>query len=521
MLGPETAPADPVPVQVPGLTDVKAVAAGGGHSLALKSDGTVWAWGWNGDGQLGDGTTRSRTAPVQVSGLTGVVRIAAGGAHSLAVKDDGTVWAWGSNAGGQLGDGTTMDRLTPVQVKTLSGATTVAAGRFHSLALKEDGTLWAWGDDQFGQLGDAVELPPPVWRAGRLGPMQAGGLSGVAKIAAGTTHNLALKTDGTLWAWGENSYGQLGNGIARPWDWPARSKPVQVTGPAAIAEIAGDGSLSLAVTDDGSVWTWGVDDSGWQAVPVRVEGLSGVAVAAAACGFYSYPFEFPEYGLAGRPGPYYLAVQSDGNLWEWGARYGGSYFGRPSPVRAFTEVAAAAPGLLRNLVLKRDGTVWEWKTTASGPSPVNGLTNTVAVTATDCIEEPCCCSLALKRDGTVWLWEAPPRFGRLPQRIAPAPLAGLDDVTAIASRGNHHIALKRDGTVWEWFIYEGNATKSLVPVPVAGLTDIIMIAAGAGHGLALRRDGTVWAWGENVYGQLGTQSITARTVPVQVVAPAP
>ena len=124
------------------------ISGGGYHSLALKKDGTVWAWGHNEYGQLGDGTqTLGRLTPVQVSGLSGVIAIAAGEYHSLALKSDGTVWAWGGNYEGQLGDGTTNNKLTPVQVSGLSGVIAIAASYRHSLALKSDGTVWAWGSN--------------------------------------------------------------------------------------------------------------------------------------------------------------------------------------------------------------------------------------------------------------------------------------------------------------------------------------------------------------------------------------
>ena len=136
------------PVQVPGLSDVVDVATSQGHSLALKRDGTVWAWGDNYYGQLGNGTKTQSLVPVQVVGLTGVSKVAAGGASfSLAVKNDGTVWAWGSNSSGELGDGTTMDRPTPGGVTGISGVVNVAAGASHVLALKNDGTVWFWGDN--------------------------------------------------------------------------------------------------------------------------------------------------------------------------------------------------------------------------------------------------------------------------------------------------------------------------------------------------------------------------------------
>ena len=131
----------------PGHSANPQIAGGGEHSIALKSDGTVWAWGNNWVGQLGDGTTSHRSTPVQVSGLSGVIAIAGGGYHSIALKSDGTVWAWGWNEYGQLGDGTTSHRSTPVQVSGLSGVIAIAGGGYHSIALKSDGTVWAWGNN--------------------------------------------------------------------------------------------------------------------------------------------------------------------------------------------------------------------------------------------------------------------------------------------------------------------------------------------------------------------------------------
>ncbi|MCL1983769.1 MAG: hypothetical protein FWG58_00020, partial [Methanomassiliicoccaceae archaeon] len=150
------------------------VAAGGAHSLALKSDGTVWAWGWNAQRQLGDGTGTERSTPVQVKGpggtgyLTNVIAIAAGGNHSMALKEDGTVWAWGYDLYGQLGDGDSggADKSTPIQVKGQDGTgyltdvKAIAAGNMHSIALKSDGTVWAWGWNQYGGLGDGTSGSP-------------------------------------------------------------------------------------------------------------------------------------------------------------------------------------------------------------------------------------------------------------------------------------------------------------------------------------------------------------------------
>ncbi len=171
--------------------------------MALKTDGTLWTWGHNFYGQVGDGTTNNRSTPVQIEGT--YIAISAAGAHSLALKSDGTLWAWGSNSNGQLGDGTFNNRTRPVRVG--SGFSAIAAGGDvfggHGVALKADGSLWSWGRNDQGQMGDSQF-------ASRVVPVQVG--MGYAAIAAGKSHTLAYKPDGTLWSWGANLSGQLGNG---------------------------------------------------------------------------------------------------------------------------------------------------------------------------------------------------------------------------------------------------------------------------------------------------------------------
>jgi hypothetical protein len=192
------------------------IAAGPQYSLAVKDDGTgngtgtVWAWGRNDSGQLGNGTFVSSPTPVQVQGLTGVLVVAAAGGYSLALKDDGsgrgtgTVWAWGENNNGQLGDGTTVDRNTPAEVQGVAGVRAIAAGGSHVLVLLSDGTVWAWGSNASGERGDGTTVAASA-------PNQVLGLSGVTAIAAGGQHSLALLADTTVRAWGSNSSGQLGD----------------------------------------------------------------------------------------------------------------------------------------------------------------------------------------------------------------------------------------------------------------------------------------------------------------------
>ncbi|MCV4234646.1 S-layer homology domain-containing protein [Virgibacillus sp. LDC1] len=246
-LGNGTTTQQNAPVTVTGLSDVKAIAAGGYYSLALKSDGTVWAWGVNGSGELGDGTTTDRYVPVQVDGLTDVIAIAAGGSHSLAVKQDGTVWAWGSNTYGTLGDGTRTHRTRPVQVRNLQHIVAVAGGGYHSLAVDRAGNVWSWGDNSRKQLGLSSNVSSLI-------PVPIPGIEHVREISAGGFHSVAMKKDGTVWGWGLNSGGQIGDGTYNNTrDIPTLTKAVLDT----TAPDIGSGMLNpYSITADSVGLEW-------------------------------------------------------------------------------------------------------------------------------------------------------------------------------------------------------------------------------------------------------------------------
>ncbi|MBM7567833.1 InlB B-repeat-containing protein [Paenibacillus sacheonensis] len=260
------------PVQIKGLDRVKQIASSIMSTYALKEDGTLWAWGLNENGQLGDGTLENRAAPVQVKGISGVTAISTGlGYHVLALKNDGTVWAWGRNDNGELGDGTTTQRQLPVQVAGLTNVVALVNAGYHSLALKSDGTVWAWGRNSYGESGGGVS-------ADRTVPYQVA-IDGVKAIAAGDHHSMAVKDDGTVWTWGRNTYGTLGDGTA-----VNRVSPVQAVGIDHVKSVAGGTHFSYALKDDGTVWSWGINNYGQlgdgttstRLSPVQVSGLTDV-----------------------------------------------------------------------------------------------------------------------------------------------------------------------------------------------------------------------------------------------------
>jgi alpha-tubulin suppressor-like RCC1 family protein len=516
------------PFPVPGLASVVAVSAGWYHTLALRSDGTVWAWGYNGYGQLGDGTTIQRTTPVQTILLTNVVAIAAGQHFSLALKSDGTVWAWGYNGYGQLGDGTTTNRLTPVQVTALTGVAQIAAGNNHSLARKSDGAVWGWGYNAYGQLGDGSTTS-------RTNIVKAAGLSGVTAIGAGYNHSLAV-SGGLVYAWGYNGQGQLGDSTTTN-----RSTPVQTSGLTSVSTVAGGESFSLALKSNGSVWGWGINSAGQLGNGGTNQSL--IPVAQSACSTNPAPGQVGASTFTSHISSNYkfaLVAKSDGAVWAWGKNeYGqlgdGTTLDRATPVQAagITGATRVSAGFRHGLAVTGNGAVWSWGSNGNGqlgsgtvggnrptPQPISGITGVTAVAA------GWYHSLALKSDGAVWAWGyngyQQLGDGTNTQRSSPVQVIGLSGATAVAAGQYFSVALKSDGTVWTWGdngsgqLGDGTYTQRSSPVQVDGLSNVVAISAGYNNALALKSDGTVWGWGHDVYGQLGDGSTGFRPYIVRV-----
>ena len=323
---------DPSAVAVADYDIVGNVAAGEQHTLVLKSDGTVWAFGANTSGQIGDTTSQERRTPVQVTGLTNVVAITAGSLHSLALKADSTVWAWGASDMGQIGDGTNSTRFQPVQVLSgaapLSGVVAIAAGRYHSLALKADGTVFAWGgwhqNAGGGYLIDyrAVQVPT---------------LTGISAISAGAQHSVALKTDGaatgTGWVWGKNDDGPLGDGTTSIGVVP--TKVVED-----VTAVAAGALNTFFQKPDGTVVATGRSDRG----QLGEGGVTSRTSILAA-------FVTPGVKQLSPGGHHTLALKSDGTVWGSGYNVAGelgdgTFTQRTTPVQTglIRDVVAVAAG---------------------------------------------------------------------------------------------------------------------------------------------------------------------------------
>jgi alpha-tubulin suppressor-like RCC1 family protein len=327
---------------------VTKVAAGGYHSLFLKSDGSLWAMGNNGDGELGDGTTDNgnynTSLPEQIM-AGNVTAIAAGANFSLFLKSDGSLWAMGDNGSGQLGDGTYNQTNLPEQI-VASNVTTIAVGEYHSLFLKSNGSLWAMGNNGYGQLGDGT-TDNGIYNTNRPEQIVA---SNVTAIVAGRYHSLFLKSDGSLWAMGYNASGQLGDGT-----YNKTNRPKQIVAGNVTAIVAG-WTYSLFLKSDGSLWAMGYNGSGQLGDGTynqtnRPEQIVASNVTAIAAG----------YGHG-------LFLKRDGSLWAMGDNeYGQLGDGttdndnyntnRPEQIVA-GNVTAIAGGGYHSLFIQSDGSLW-------------------------------------------------------------------------------------------------------------------------------------------------------------------
>lgn len=572
---------------------VVTVAAGDDHNLALTSDGQVFAWGTNTFGQLGNNNTTSSMVPVAVmasGALAGktVVAIAAGRYHSLALTSDGQVFAWGYNSNGQLGNRSTTSSAVPVVVSTegvLAGlrVVAVAAGDQHNLALTTDGRVFAWGANFNGQLGNnstaSCSAPVAVHSSAALAGKT------VTAIATGSFFSLALTSDGHVVAWGDNGYGQLGNGGTTKSLSPVAVNTCGTLANKLVIAIAGGVSSSIAFTSDAQVYAWGYNGTGLlgnnsstdSPLPVAVNTsgtLSGKMVAAIAAGDYHC---LAMFGLPGSPtvtlspvSQTVVQTESSGvsisftaaaiDVFPFTVQWQLSQTGSAGPFSDIIANPSTTTGTLTltNVVPEQNGYAYravfanDGGSCATSAATLSVTTVNEAVTFTSGTDLPFVASnpvvsgslnitlgfapilgtnlTILKNTGTAFIRGT---FSNLPQgAIVPLTANGVTlNYIANYYGGNGRslvlqwplIGVAAWGDNSNNQLGNNSSTSGPVPVPVissgvlAGKT-VVAVAAGANHSLALTADGQVFAWGANGSGQLGCNSLTGSAVPVAVYA---
>ena len=362
--------------------EVSQITIGNYHSAAIKEDGSLWMWGRNGYGQLGDGTTESRTSPAQI--LTGVKSVDMGDTRSAAVREDGSLWMWGRNDHGELGDGTTEDKSSPEQI--LTGVKSVVLGAYHSAAIKSDGSLWMWGRNDHGELGDGTTED-------KSSPEQI--LTEVKSVILGNNRSAAIRTDGSLWMWGSNWCGQLGDGTTED-----RTSLVQIMTDVRTVRLGA--YHNAAIRADGSLWMWGSNWCGQLGDGTTENRTSPVQIMT--------DVKNVRLGKNNRS----AAVKADGSLWMWGWNWcgqlgDGTTENRTSPVQVMTDVKDVRLGNNeRSMALKTDGSLWMWGwngygqlgdgTTEAQSAPIQIMTEVKSA------KMGSYCSAAVKTDGSLWMW---------------------------------------------------------------------------------------------------------------------
>ena len=513
------------PTQVSGGGSWTSISAGGGHSLAIKSDFKLYVWGNNTIGQTAQaGTTFSWT------------QIAAGINHSVAIRSDGILFTWGQNNGGQLGLSDTVYRSSPVQLGSSSWSQ-ISAGSSHTIAIRSDSTLWAWGYNNVGQvgLGDT---------SNRSSPVQIGSVNTWSKVSAGSSQSFAIRSDASLYAWGLNvSFGELGDNTV-----VNRSSPVQVGSPTSWTQIAVGSSFTGGIDTLGRLYTWGYNLQGqlgsgvtaYRSAPVQVTGNSWNFIAAG------------QNAMAG--------IDTLGKLYTWGNNAQGEFgdnsattVTRSSPVilSGTSSWSSVTAGTQTVFAITTANALWAWGVGTSGTLGDNTIVSkssavAVAGGATYVKAYPSQHALAITTttfslqawgfntsgqlgDSTVVTKSSPIAVGTSIPTILSAPaIIGNSSWTTVSAGGSHSTAIRTDGGLFTWGLNTNgqlgltniNATGDIVsrssPVQV-GTSSWTAVSAGGAHTFANRYgDNQLFTWGFNTQGQLGNGVTAARSSPVQV-----
>ena len=510
------------PKQVGALTTWLQVSANYTNVGAITTDGKLYMWGYNGYGQLGDGTTTVRYSPVQIASTTGTTwtKVAVGSYttpnHTLAVNSAGQLFAWGYNGNGQLGLGNKTTYSSPKQIGLLTNWLNISAGYQCSMGIKTDGSIWTWGYNGYYQLGTNNSTS-------YSSPKQIGLSKTWGQIAMAGNTAAAVATDNTLYMWGQNTYGVLGSGNTNQY-----GAPYQVGALTTWAQISHSSQHALAIKTDGTLWSWGYNNTGQLGLgnttnyssPVQVGSLKSWHTISAVGGSSSQGGTSvgitTNFAPVGSPPTQITAVSA-------GATNVKVSFTPPSSPTGLPQsyVVTSNPGSLST-------------TTQNTSTVVNGLTNginyTFTVQTSNAIGTGSASTSSNITSATSFLsaW-GNGTYGALAQGnttnfSSPKTIGSLANWQQVSTGGQYHVAaIKSDNTLWMWG-YNGSGqlgnntlNNYSSPIQVGTGSQWFQVATGQSHTLAIDTNGRLWAWGSGAtYGQLGLGNTTSYSSPKQV-----
>lgn len=485
---------------------------------AIREDGTLWGWGTNWIGQIGDGTQNDRTGIVQIGTDTSWADVSNGNNHTIAIKTDGSLWAWGDNSSRQLGDSLVASRPLPGRVGNQNNWVKISAGMWYNLAIKSDGSLWAWGNNYYAQLGDSTTQNSTL-------PKRIGNDNNWAAISAGKFTNHAIKTDGSLWAWGYNDLGQVGNNSNQE----RVLYPIRIGNENVWTFVSSGENHTIAVKIDGTAWTWGANN--WN--------LINQSDSSVCC----YPTRIPtpaNVKFSACSGSQSFLITADSIVYSWGKNSWGQLgivntnYSQPRKLRYLTGIKDINASLCHGIAISRTKKGLVFGTNEDGYN--NGIDagqplDPVLLNSNISVKKAFLGSQhnfiqTTENNWLVWGTNSYGCFGNgtsssYTQRT---PLqTELDrSFVSIALGDFFNVGIKGDGSMWTWgrnnYGQLGNGTLdySNVPIQIGNEYAWRTVACGPSHVIAIRDNGTLWAWGRNNSGQLGDSSYTDKLQPVQI-----
>ncbi|MBK8077313.1 MAG: fibronectin type III domain-containing protein [Kineosporiaceae bacterium] len=548
------------PQQIGTATTWSSLAVGKTSTCGLRSDHSLWCWGTNDSGQLGQGDYATHAVPVQIGSATTWNAVTVGNTHACATRTDNTLWCWGSNSTGQLGIGSTTMQNAPTQVTGTVWAT-VDAGDSFTCATRTDGTLYCWGLNSSGQLGNGntTQQTSPA--------LVSGGATTWSSVSAGGTHTCATRTTHTVWCWGYNSFGQLGNGTSA---YTAQTTPLQVGAATTWANVSAGGVFTCATQTTGTLWCWGYGGDGatgqgnttsptspsqvtgavttWNSITTGDDHACATRTDSTAwCWGYNSSGQLGDATTTRRTSPTQLSstwttlaagydascgLRATGALWCWGSNDYGE-LGLDPETRArqigATSTWTTLGGGADHGCGITGGTLWCWGNNATGdlgdgstinrPSP----TQIGAATTWTGVAHGSNHGCGVRSDHTLYCW-GDNGFGQQGSgdyTDHPAPTAVTGTTWASVSAGTEiTCAIRADASLWCWghaYIGQGDLNNQLSPVQVSPGASWANVSVGGNVTCAVRTDGTLWCWGVNTSGQVGIGNTSSpQNSPVQV-----